>query len=250
MESLKRTIRFLNIDMKSSVIIFWIVMILVNTGSYLLNIASSININTNSIAIGFQISDGEMLGLVSVAGANIMPMLIFYTVYTYTTYYEDLPIAIGFSGTRKNFFLSNIINNVMVAFIFALVQTILLKIDIKLVENLYLVPYTNFGVFNSLEDNVIIILLSIFLISICFLGFMNLLASANYKFGYKMWILLAVAFFVIMPFLGFEIFSLSYNLLSRRIDFLQFMLLSLITVITYGLNSLFIREINIKPKLA
>ena len=249
MESLKRTLRFLNIDMKSSVIIFWIVMILVNIASYLFNIGSIFNIDTQGFTFGLHISNSEMLEVSSIAGANVVPILIFYTVYIYTTYYEDLPIAIGFSGTRRNFFLSNIINNIMVSLIFAFVQTILLKIDFKLIESLGLVPYTDFAVFNSLVDNVMIIFLSIFIISICFLGFMNLLASANYKLGYKMWIILAVIFVIIMPFLGVEIFSLLYSLLSRRIGLSQFTVLVLITVITYGLNGLFIKEVSIKPKL-
>lgn len=232
MESLKRTVKFLNIDSKSSVLIFWMVMILINIISYVLNIKGIFNINGNNISFGIHMGEEDNFGLTSVSGANIMPIIIFYIIYTYMIYYENLPIAIGFSSSRKNFFLSIIFNNTLVAIIFSLIQTILLKIDIKLIESLGKNPYVNFTNFNTLTDNVIFIFLSMFLLSICFLGFTNLLASANYKFGYKMWILLIIALGIMLNLQNYKIFDYIYNLFTQRVDLSQLLSLIVTSLIT------------------
>lgn len=250
MESLKRTFKFINIESKRSIITFWLVMILLNVISYMLNLKQFFNIAGNNFSFGIHMSDGQNFGVTSIAGANVIPILIFYIVYSYLLYYEDLPIAIGFSSTRKNFFISLLFSNIIVAFIFSLVQTILLKIDFKLIENLGRKPYVDFIVFNTQDDNIIFISLSIFLISFIFIGFMNIMASANYKFGYKMWIVLAIVFLIIMPRFGFEISDFIYNLFTKRLNLQQLLVLLVFSIISYGLTYLFIKDVNIKSKLA
>lgn len=250
MESIKRILKFLNIDLKSSVLSFWLVMIILNIASCILNARNIIDIDGSNIYLGLQISGGDFTGAVSYAGANIFPMLVFYTVFAYVSYYEDMPIVIGFSGTRNDFFNSVLIQNTVVAAIFSAVQTMLLKIDLKLIENLGRKAFVDFKMFNSQNDNIIFIFLSIFLISICFLGFANLLASSNYKFGYKMWIFLAIVFGIIMPHLNIEIFYFLFDILSERMNLINVVILLITTIIVFGSSWLMVKNVNIKAKLA
>ena len=76
------------------------------------------------------------------------------------------------------------------------------------------------------------------------------MASANYKFGYKMWIVLAIVFLIIMPRFGFEISDFIYNLFTKRLNLQQFLILLVSSIISYGLTYLFIKDVNIKSKLA
>lgn len=267
MNSIKRTSRFLSINMRNSTLIFWLVFIFIGLLSYLLSspflnilndsLSLGLTLEGNSISYGIHMGNGQEFGLVSIAGANMMPILIYYLVYIYTIYYEELPIVIGFSGTRKNFFLSLIFNNIVMAAIFSIIQTILLKIDIGLIRSLGQKPYVDFMIFNTEVDNPIFIALTIFLMSICALGFINLLASLNYRFGYKIWIIFAIFFIllvVVMPAtIGMKTFDLIFllviNLFFTRIDLVQFFILLITIIATYGLSMLVIKDINIKSRL-
>lgn len=95
MNSIKRINKFQNYGLKKSVGTFWIVMIIVNIFAYILNIYSSANIN-----LGPLISKND---LISIAGANIVSIFIFFTIYSIIMYHEVFALAISFGITRKDF---------------------------------------------------------------------------------------------------------------------------------------------------
>src|SRR5690606_26622795 len=97
----------------------------------------------------------EGMPVMSVVGANIFPILIFFIVYCYEMYYKHFPIAIGFSITRKDFYKSTVIFNILTAFAFAVVQSVLMKLEVKLIGLLTVSPKFDYGIFNTTSDNII-----------------------------------------------------------------------------------------------
>lgn len=258
MKKFKRPITFLFNEAKSNLMSFWIVITIIN----ILSFAFTIIVNTmgssqgvrSSTIYGIHTSLDDNTTLSSIAGANFMVILIFFVILSYLFYYEIMPIAVGFSTTRKGFFVSLIVTNIIIAFITSLIQTIFLKFDYILIKKIGKEPFTDFTVFNSSTDNPIFIFFSIFFISIFVLGLLNLLASANYKFGYIMWIVLAVFVVLILPLFPtgrFEGISKVYEILfSKKFNLLTLLLITATSVFTYGLSSFLIRNVNIKAKLS
>lgn len=237
MNSLKRSIRFLSIDMKQSLAWFWGVMLLIDIASYVL-----MSIYDNRY---FGISNSQTI---SVAGANLMPIFIFFIVYVYTSYYEDFPLAIGFSITRKDFFKAFILNNVVVALLFSIIQTILMKVDIGMIIKLGLEPMIDFGFFNITSDSFIYIVLSLFTLLLALTSIMNLIASLNYRYGYKFWIVIGIIFSITSIFLGVAYFGFIEWIFTWRIDLIKLLFLGLTIISMYFLSYLVVINTNIKNK--
>lgn len=237
MNSLKRSIRFLSIDMKQSLAWFWGVMLLIDIASYVL-----MSIYDNRY---FGISNSQTI---SVAGANMMPIFIFFIIYVYTTYYEDFPLALGFSITRKDFFKAFILDNIIVGLLFSIIQTILMKADIGMIIRLGLEPMVDFGFFNIASDSSIFIVISLFTLLLALTSIMNLIASLNYRFGYKFWITIGIIFSITSIFLGVAYFGFIEMIFAWRIDMTKLLVLGLTIIAMYFLSYLVVINTNIKSK--
>jgi len=239
MKSLKRVLEFQALDTVKGVGVFWVVMLIVDIASYV-----SVSRFGSSFA-GIRISDSMSL---SIAGGNVMAMFIFIIVYNYEMYYKYLPISLTFSITRKNFFKSTIMDNLFVISAFSIIQGVLLIVDKYIIEYLGMKPFVNFTFFNTEIDNILFIILSLFLIMIAFNSFMSLLAALNYKTGYKMWIVIGILLILSTSYAKpLNIFGT--NLLFSRIDFNGIISIIILTSIIYCINYLIVINTNVKNKI-
>lgn len=248
MESMKRANRFLNIDMKQSVLWFWGTMLLINIISYTLMSIYGLTF----FAISGQISIGTetSFSVLTVAAANLMPIIIYFIAYSYEMYYQSFPVALAFSVTRKEFFKSLIIRNISTAFIFATIQSILMKLDIYIVSKLGPTPKVDFGIFNTSSDNIIYIMLSLFVAFLAFTSITNLLAALNYRFGFKLWIFYGFIISLTIAFAGPSILEMFYELFTTRINTLQLVILGVIMIVCYSIGYTIVSNTNIKNKIS
>jgi hypothetical protein len=244
MDSLKRAIKYQNIDFVKSVGIFWVVILIVNIASYILNF----KFNTG---ISFGIHDINLDGMpvVSIAGANILPIFIFFIVYCYEMYYQCFPVAIGFSITRKDFYKSAIVNNITAAFVFAVIQGILMKLEVSLISTLSVNPKFDYGIFNTTKDSIVFIIISLFMVFLTLTSILNLVAALNYKYGVKFWIAVGLIFSFSMVFIGVSVIGLFEGLLITRLNYLQLFIIIVTMIITYLIGFVIIANTNVKNKV-
>lgn len=247
MESTKRAIKYQFFDSKSSILGFWLVILIVDIFFYYIDFRSSSNFH-----IGLS-SDSNGIKSLSVVGSNFMAIFIYFIVYTYETYYQRFPIAISFSVTRKDFYKSMVIDNIFVALMFGLIQGILSKVDPIFVKAIGRIPLHDLSFINIKTDNLSYIIFSLSVIFLTFISFWNLMASLNYRFGYKMWIAIGV-FSIIVPLIKMiDLNNLIANFglytMSTRIDLMQFLKLTLIIAICNILVCQVTIKTNIKHKV-
>lgn len=245
MESTKRAIKFQLNESKRSMIVFWLVILIVDILSVVMSQISDISIGINMDGYG------QGINLLSLMALNFIPIIIYFITHSYELYYKNFPISLSLSVTRKDFFKSMIINNVFIACIASIIQSILMKIDPLLVRVIGKEPYYEFGLFNSQTDSILFIMISIFTVSILFIGIWSLVAVLNYKFGAKLWGILGIISVLIPPIQrrvlrGYVIFP--SNWLSVRIDALQFTRLLIITTLLYIVIYFVTINNNIKSK--
>lgn len=246
MESLKRSIKYQLMESKSFILGLWSTVLLVNIFFYFLN-----NMNSIDFRIGFSLGlEGNHA--ISVAGINIMIILISLLVYNFERNYESFPLAISLSMSRKNYFLSFLVDNVFIAFVFAIIQSILLKIDPFLVRLVGKVPLYDFLYFNVKTDNIFFIIFTLFILFLSFISFWNFISSLNYKFGYKMWIVLIGLNIVLsifnLNFLSQLIESAGY-MFQFRFGIFQVLAIILTTIVLYSLNYFIVMRTNVKKKI-
>lgn len=241
MENTRRILRYQFNNSKISLFKFWITMFAVNILLFIMNKKSGPNVSTG-IIISSDISN------ISIMGVGLFGLLIYFLVYSYENYYQNFPIAISFSVTRKDFVLSTIFSGIIISATSAFIQGLLLKIDPKIVRLVEKRPIYDFGIFNTSTDKVFYIIFTLFVLFLTLLSIWSLLASLNYRFGYRMWILFLVLYFIATYirswYAGIWTFSISID--SLRIGGLQLAQLSLITIISYGLTYLNTINTNIK----
>lgn len=252
MDSTKRAIKFQLNEGKVSILTFWIVIIIVDMFAVLMSRIADVSIGLSEISIGINNNGyGQGLSILSLMAINFIPIIIYYITYSFELYYKNFPISLSFSVTRKDFFKSMTINNILVAFIASIIQSLLMKIDPILVRTIGKEPYYEFGLFNTQTDSILFIMISIFIISIVFIAIWNLIALLFYKFGPKLWIVLGVIFALIPPIQrrvlrGYLIFPVDW--LNVRIDILQFTIFLIITILLYVAIYFITINTNIKNK--
>jgi hypothetical protein len=244
MDSLKRAIRFQNLDAKSGFAWFWGIMSSIDIVSYFLH-SSFVKM---PVRFGFGINDGNTR-MLSVAGANLWPITIFFIIYSYVMYYEIFPVAINFSVTRKDFYKSVIIDNLKVTFLFATIQSILMKIDIYVLSLLNKTPMVDFKVVNSETDNIILMILSLFIVFLTITSIFNLLATLNYKFGWKIWVIIGLIFVGPLWLIGDKTNLIINWVLTTRVNTMQFVYLAFLTIIMYIILYVIIKDISVKNKI-
>jgi len=164
-------------------------------------------------------------------------------------YYYYFPIAIGFSITRKDFYKSVVINNIGVTFLFSVIQSILMKLDVGIINSIERNPMVDFGIFNISTDNLIFIMFSLLILFLSITSMLNLLASLNYKFGFKLWIAIGVVFSLTTAFIGTPFWGFINKIFTWRIDTLQLIILGF-TIIACNLTAyMVISNTNIKNKI-
>lgn len=247
MNSFKRAIKFLNMDLKKSVGYFWGVILFINILSYLSN---NISIQSNiGVFYGIFNSLGEEgFRLMSVSGANMFAILVFLIIYMYEAYYESFPMAMGFSCTRKDFYKANMISSLIIVFIFSIIQSILLKVDIRILETIGRNPLTDFFMFNTSKDGILFIFFTLFLYFLCLASIANMLAAINYRFGFKMWFAAAI----LIPLLVHLRFDLGMweFFLTIRIDLGVFIKMIAMILITSAIGYIAISTASIKKRLS
>lgn len=242
MESTKRALKFQFNESKGSISKFWAVILIVDIFALYMT-------KYTNVSIG--ISQGGGGQLFSLFGMNILPIIIYLMVYNYELYYKNFPIALSFSVIRKDFFKSMIVNNVVVAFIFAVIQSILIKIDPILVQFIGREPIYDFKVFNIQTDSLVFIIVYLFIAFLLLSTIWNLIAILNYKFGARLWIVLGVISVLIPPIQRRYIRNnllFPADLLNVRIDLLQFTIFSIIIILLYIAIYFITINTNIKNK--
>ena len=245
MNSTKRAIKYQNYDSRKSIIVFWIVILIVDFFAYLFTIYS----NTNT-RIGISTGFGPESKL-SLMGMNIMPILIYLITYNYTMYYESFPITINFSITRKDFFKSLLADSILISFIFAVIQSLLWKVDPIIVKKIGLTPLYDFIMFNTKIDSLIFIIFSLFISFLAFGALWNLIASLNYKFGAKMWLFLLGLSMLVSFSQKYNLLNLIFpgNWLNRKMDIYQILILGIFILIFYSLSYIITIRTDVKNKV-
>lgn len=239
MEGTKRVIKFQNYDLKKSVGMFWLVLGLVNLFGYGLSMYS--NSNTR---FGPYINNGSEF---SMAASNIMAIVIYFIVYGIVMYHEDFALGLSFGITRKDFYTSVIVNNILVALIFGIIQGMLQVVDKYIVEYLGYKAMMDFGIFNTLTDNLFFIVLTLALMFLTIVSVTNLLGVLQFRFGYKLWIALALIVFSSQFFTKWiiQIWKVLFKITTvnkMSIVLTQFSIM----IISYSLGYLLIKRTNIK----
>lgn len=243
MSALKRAMKFQRLDLVKSVGVFWLVMLILNIASFILNL----KLGEGTIFYGIHhFGDNPLF---SIAGANVWPAFIFFIVYCYEMYYEYFPIAASFSITRSDFYKSALIDNLIVAAFFAVIQGILMKLDIAAVKMLDITPLTEFGIFNTATDNIMTIVFSLFAAFLFVAAIMNLVALLNYKFGWKMWIVLTAISSLLLAFGVSDVFNILGRVVTERIDLRQLLFLVIPIIISYLAGFVVVRNTNIKNRI-
>jgi hypothetical protein len=226
MDSIKRIFKFQNRDLKKSIGAFWLIILMVNVLSSIL----SISYNGN-IIYGLNAKGGEAISFI---GANMMSIFIYIIIYGIIMYYEDFALALSFGVTRKDFYKSAIVNNILVALISGTIQGGLHLIE----KNFFEIPghklMTEFGIFNTATDNILFVVLSLSVLFLTLLSISNLLGVLQYRFGYKLWIGVGI-----VAFLGLNLARISLSI--KTIKMFSNMYLWLYSIFNVG--SVFIIEV-------
>lgn len=239
MNPTKRIFKFQNYNLKKSVSTFWAVLFAINLLVYGLTAYFHSKVN-----IGISNND-----LLSILGANTMPITIFFIVYGIIMHHEDFALALSFGVTRGGFYKSVIVNNFLIATIFAIVQGLLQFFDKYIVESLGKKPLVEFGLFNTVDDSMLIIILSLFMLYLTIVSITNLIGILQYRFGYKFWIGLGIFIFIVGNFFAKTVlgFFNIFILLWTKWDNLAIFILEILIIITcYTIGYQFIKKANIK----
>ena len=238
MDSTKRVIKFQNYDLRKSVGTFWMIMGLINILAYIVIIVSNGTTRVWTII--------DKVDLISIAGSNPIPIVIFFIVYGIMMYYEDFALALSFGTTRKDFYNSVIVNNILVSLIFGATQGILQLLDKYIIEYLGYKPIVDFGIFNIASDNIFLIILTLAGTFLTIISITNLLGVLQFKFGYKLWIGLGIVLIIGLgkTFARFMTWFLGRLFTGNTIDTILTQIA--ITIICYSLGYFLIKRTNIK----
>lgn len=244
MGATKRMVKYQLKDLKKSLLIFWMVIIVITIGSYALNFLISSNQDIFYFALGNR-------GTISVAGALLLPVIIFILSYTIETYYKAFPISIGFSMTRIDFYTSIVLSGILMCLALAAILGILLKLDFLIIRAMGREPLVDFKTFNTMSDSIFFIVSSLFISLLTLTSIFNLGGVLLYRFGaIRFWgsyLLLGIALsFINISIVQFFTTYFIWDLFTTRITFSHVLYLLLIAMICYLLGYIVIRKVNVK----
>lgn len=244
MDSQKRIIKYQMIEAFKVLAILWGVLLLLD----IIGFIATIYFN-NIWSFGIH-TDTEM----SIVAGNIMAIFIFFIAYSYTLHYEDFPIAICFSITRKDYYKSVILQNLIVSFAVALFEGILLKIEPYIISAVGINPIQDFSIFNTKTNSLMYIVLIMFIGFLINVSFWNLVAALNYKFGYKLWIVATALFILFIFTLNSRFINFLDNVFSSRwieynISLFLILFFGIFTVICYVISYFITFHTNVKHRV-
>ena len=245
MDSTKRIFKFQNRDLKKSIGAFWLIILIINLLSSIL----SISYNGN-IVYGLNAKGGESISFI---GANMMSIFIYIIIYGIIMYYEDFALALSFGATRKDFYKSAIVNNMLVAIIFGIIQGGLHLIEGYFFKTSGYKLMTEFGIFNTATDNILFIIFSLSVLFLALLSLSNLLGVLQYRFGYKLWIGVGVVVLLGLNLARTSLFIKTIKMFSNMYLWLYsifnvgsvFIIKVVLSVICYTLGYFLIRKASI-----
>lgn len=248
MEGLKRQIKFQVMDSKKAFIIFWGIVLAVNILFYYLNGTAPDNVSYGtSYNITTELT-GESINThyINVAGSNVIAIGVFIIVCCMVMYYETFPTAIGFSSTRRDYYLGVLASNVILCFAMAVIEGVLLKLDKYIVRAVGRQPLNEFLMLNLEQDSIIYVIAVLFVMLILCCAVFNLLGTVLYKFGYKVWFV-----FLAIAFIQGNFFPKNYfSGIGKFFAFNNFITFSakliFISIVMYGVGWLLIRRQNIR----
>lgn len=249
MEGLKRQLSYQIYDSKNAFIIFWAVIILVNILSGFLNVYSAVLFNAPS-SEEFSFTIGAMEGSqLSIAAGNLGAIAIFIIVYNMIKYYESSPTAIGFSSTRKDFYIGAVILSILLCLGMSIVEGILFKLEIPILKAMDREPLYEQMFLNTQKDSLIFIIIMLFIILILFSSLFNLLGILSYRYGYKLWI--GIVVFVIIVSYNIRTFSRVFGeplkfIFAYNHPLLFSIKMLLLSFLIYAIGWLFTKKVNIK----
>lgn len=249
MEGLKRQLRYQIYDSKKSFITFWAIIIIVNILSGFLNVYSAVLFNSPSSG-EFSFTIGAVEGSkLSIAAGNLGAIAVFIIVYNMIIYYENFPAAIGFSSTRKNFYIGAVIHSILLCLGMSIVEGILFKLEGPILKAMDREPLYEQMFLNTQKDSLIFIIIMLFIIFILFCSLFNLLGILSYRYGYKLWI--GFGALVIIISFNAKAFDKTFGKLFKFIlaynnPLLFSIKMLILSFIIYSIGWLFTRKVNIK----
>lgn len=184
MSSFNRSINLTNYSLKRGIILTWIITIIIDIFAILANVIFA------EVPIGVMTGSGKF-ALLSIFAINLLPFTIYFITNSMIIFSESLPVSITYGLTRKNFFISMIVNSLIISVLFSVIQGILFKLEPLIIDMLGKNARENFILFNTSSDNIFFVIAILFLMIISFISFVNLIVGLNYKFGFKLWLVLA-----------------------------------------------------------
>lgn len=249
MEGLKRQLKYQIYDSKNAFIIFWAILIIIDILGCLLNVYFGAMYNASSHGeFSFEIGviEGSKL---SIASGNFISIAIFIIVYNMIMYYENFQTSISFSSTRKDFYVGAIISNIFVCLGMAIVEGILLKLDGPIIKAMGREPLYDQMFLNTQKDNLLFIIIMLFIILIVFCSIFNLLSISYYRLGYMFWIGIIALIIIVSSNVNFfgHIFGKPLQFIFAYNHPLLFSIkMLLLSFLLYAIGWLFIKKANIK----
>lgn len=242
----ERVLRYQLKDTRISILKFWLTMLIVNIFIFFVNKYSPTHTGS-----GLVVHTDIMR--VSIVGINLFALGIFLLVQNYENYYKIFPMLLGFSITRKDYALSLIRKAVFISLSAAIIQGLLFLVDPLITTWAGKNILYEYGVFNLRNDNIIYLTFSLFIVFLSFSSLWNLIASLNYRLGYKMWIIgfaifYSGFFFGPLKEINFRLWKFFGQIFTTRVDFLQFGKLFLLIVLSQALTYFNNRNLNIRVK--
>ncbi len=251
MEAIKRQIKFQIADGKNAFIIFWIILLAVNTLFYIINGSSTFG----SAGVSFSASfNGAQMEYISVASGHVISIIIFIIVYSMVMYYESFPMAISFSATRKDFYIGAVIHNILLCLSMAVIQGVLMKLDGFIIEAIGRNPLYEQLIFNTKEDSILFIIAVLFIIFLFTAAVFNLLGAALCRLTWKLWLFIGGFLMAILNIDSlFKIVNEIFHYIGGRMNpessfFDWGIMMILISMIFYLLAFLLIRRMSIRRK--
>lgn len=231
MNATKRIFKFQRYDSKKLIRNYWAIILIMDLLLY-------------GISIYFDSREGN-LGtfneVSSIISINIIIIIWFFIGYGMFMHGERFSLAHSFGVTRKDFYKSAVIDNLLLVGIFSVIHGILQFLEIYIVESLGKKLLLEVEFLYTANDSLLFIIMAVFMFYLVYLSIFNLIGVLYYTHGYKYVIGMAIVLFVLTYIIG------AGNLISTPIDKLTiFLSQSLIIITCYSLGYLFIKKSNIK----
>lgn len=165
--------------MKKSIFKFLITLALVNIFFYLITIKYHSQYE-------YELIYDNKIGHIVIL--DLIIINIFMLASSFESYAQNFKLALNFGASRKEFYKSLLIINLISSFLLALVHSILQLIDIIMLEYIEMEPFIAFRLHDNPIINFIIIMISLLTSFLAIYGLYNIFAILQYRYNYGFWI--------------------------------------------------------------